>query len=63
LIGPPSKLSDPTGARLSLTGPRAGEVDQFIPWMRYPLDSPFNLVLASKRENQRLRDELMTGVR
>ena len=47
-----------TGARLSLTGPRAGEVDHFIPWARYPLDSPFNLVLASKRENQRLRDEL-----
>ncbi len=47
-----------TGARLSLTDPRAGEVDHFIPWARYPLDSPFNLVLASKRENQRLRDEL-----
>jgi hypothetical protein len=47
-----------TGARLSLTGPRAGEVDHFIPWARYPLDSPFNLVLASRRENNRLRDEL-----
>jgi len=33
-------------------------VDHFIPWSRYPCDSPFNLVLASKRENQRLRDAL-----
>ncbi len=33
-------------------------MDHFIPWAPYPLDSPFNLVLASKRENQRLRDEL-----
>ena len=41
-----------------LSGPRSGQVDHFIPWARYPLDSPFNLVLASKRENQRLRDEL-----
>lgn len=46
------------GARLSLTGPRAGEVDHFIPWARYPLDSPFNLVLASRKENNRMRDEL-----
>jgi hypothetical protein len=48
-----------TGARLNLIGPtRAGEVDHFIPWARYPLDSLFNLMLASNRENQRLRDEL-----
>ena len=33
-------------------------MDHFIPWSRYPCDSPFNLVLASKRENQRLRDAL-----
>ena len=47
-----------TNQRLRLTDPRTVEVDHFIPWARYPLDSPFNLVLASKRENQRLRDEL-----
>lgn len=41
-----------------LPSPRSGEVDHFIPWSRYPCDSPFNLVLASKRENQRLRDAL-----
>ena len=35
-----------------------GEVDHFIPWSRYPCDSPFYLVLARKRENQRLRDAL-----
>jgi len=29
-----------------------------IPWARYPFDSPFNLVLASRKENNRMRDEL-----
>jgi hypothetical protein len=47
-----------TNKRLSLTGPNAGEVDHFIPWARYPFDSPFNLVLASRKENNRMRDEL-----
>jgi hypothetical protein len=47
-----------TNQRLSLTGPNAGEVDHFIPWARYPFDSPFNLVLASRKENNRMRDEL-----
>lgn len=41
-----------------LAGPKAGEVDHFIPWARYPFDSPFNLVLASKKVNNQLRDEL-----
>ena len=31
-----------------LDGPKSGEVDHFIPWARYPFDSPFNLVLASR---------------
>jgi hypothetical protein len=39
-------------------GPKAGEVDHFIPWARYPFDSPFNLVLANKEANKKLRDEL-----
>jgi hypothetical protein len=47
-----------TNQRLSLAGPNAGEVDHFIPWARYPFDSPFNLVLASRKENNRMRDEL-----
>jgi len=47
-----------TNQPLSLTGPNAGEVDHFIPWARYPFDSPFNLVLASRKENNRMRDEL-----
>jgi len=41
-----------------LASPKAGEVDHFIPWARYPFDSPFNLVLASKKVNNQLRDEL-----
>jgi hypothetical protein len=36
----------------------AGEVDHFIPWARYPFDSPFNLVLASRKVNNSLRDSL-----
>lgn len=36
----------------------AGEVDHFIPWARYPFDSPFNLVLASRKINNAMRDEL-----
>lgn len=47
-----------TGDDLPLNGPKAGEVDHFIPWARYPFDSPFNLVLASRKENNRMRDEL-----
>jgi HNH endonuclease len=35
-----------------------GDVDHFIPWARYPFDSPFNLVLASPTINNRFRDEL-----
>ena len=41
-----------------LAGPRGGEVDHFIPWARYPFDSPFNLVLTSRKINNSLRDEL-----
>jgi hypothetical protein len=51
-----------TNQRLSLAGPNAGEVDHFIPWARYPFDSPFNLVLASRKENNRMRDELKPEV-
>jgi hypothetical protein len=36
----------------------AGEVDHFIPWARYPFDSPFNLVLASRKANNTLRYSL-----
>jgi hypothetical protein len=41
-----------------LAKPNAGEVDHFIPWARYPFDSPFNLVLASRKINNSLRDQL-----
>ena len=41
-----------------LAGPRGGEVDHFIPWARYPFDSPFNLVLTSRKINNSMRDEL-----
>lgn len=41
-----------------LVGPERGEVDHFIPWARYPFDSPFNLVLASRRVNNKMRDDL-----
>lgn len=41
-----------------LDDPKSGEVDHFIPWARYPFDSPFNLVLASKAANNKLRDDL-----
>ena len=41
-----------------LAGPKAGDVDHFIPWARYPFDSPFNLVLASKKVNNSFRDSL-----
>jgi hypothetical protein len=47
-----------SSAHLSLTGPKAGNVDHSIPQARYPFDSPFNLVLASRKENNRMRDEL-----
>ena len=43
---------------VKLAGPGAGEVDHFIPWARYPFDSPFNLVLASRKINNSMRDEL-----
>ena len=45
-----------SGAKLD--SPKAGEVDHFIPWARYPFDSPFNLALASKKVNNKCRDEL-----
>lgn len=45
-----------TGKKLS--SPKSGEVDHFIPWSRYPLDSPFNLVLAERAVNNSLRDKL-----
>lgn len=41
-----------------LERPNAGEVDHFIPWSRYPFDSPFNLVLASRKVNNAMRDQL-----
>lgn len=41
-----------------LAAPNKGEVDHFIPWARYPFDSPFNLVLASREVNNKMRDEL-----
>lgn len=45
-----------TGAKLA--SPDSGEVDHFIPWARYPFDSPFNLSLVSKKINNQLRDQL-----
>lgn len=45
-----------TGEKLA--GPQSGEVDHFIPWARYPFDSPFNLVLASRKVNNAMRDAL-----
>ncbi len=45
-----------SGARLR--GPTSGEVDHFIPWSRYPFDSPFNLVLASRQVNNEMRDDM-----
>ena len=45
-----------TNARL--LRPNSAEVDHFIPWSRYPWDSPFNLVLASKEANGRKSDRL-----
>lgn len=41
-----------------LDRPSAGEVDHFIPWSRYPWDSPFNLVLASTKANAKKADRL-----
>ncbi len=41
-----------------LTKSSAWEVDHFIPWARYPFDSPFNLVLVDRRINNELRDQL-----
>ncbi len=41
-----------------LAQPSSGEVDHFIPWARYPFDSPFNLVLATRKINNQLRDSL-----
>jgi hypothetical protein len=43
---------------VKLAEPGAGEIDHFIPWSRYPFDSPFNLVLASRKINNSMRDEL-----
>jgi len=45
-----------TGTRLA--SPAAGDVDHFIPWSRYPLDEPVNLVLASKRANADKSDHI-----
>jgi hypothetical protein len=45
-------------SKVKLAGPNAGEVDHFIPWARYPFDSPFNLVLASRKVNNALRESL-----
>jgi hypothetical protein len=44
--------------RTRLASPAAGEVDHFIPWSRYALDEPINLVLASKRANADKRDHI-----
>lgn len=41
-----------------LAAPEHGEVDHFIPFSRYPHDSGFNLVLASKRANSQKSDHL-----
>lgn len=41
-----------------LRSAKAGHVDHFIPWSRYPFDSPFNLVLASPAVNSAKRDLL-----
>ena len=41
-----------------LASPTAGEVDHFVPWSRYPCDSPFNLVLATRKVNNAKRDML-----
>lgn len=45
-----------TGTRLQ--EPSAGEVDHFLPWARYPLDLPANLVLASTKANSDKRDRI-----
>ena len=45
-----------TGTKLG--SPAAGEVDHFIPWSRYALDEPVNLVLASKRANANKSDHI-----
>ena len=45
-----------TGAKLENS--KSGQVDHFIPWARYPFDSPFNLVLASREANNKLRDQI-----
>jgi CRISPR/Cas system Type II protein with McrA/HNH and RuvC-like nuclease domain len=41
-----------------LNGLREGELDHFIPWARYPFDSPFNLVMVSRKVNNSFRDSL-----
>ncbi len=41
-----------------LASPKTSEVDHFIPWSRYPFDSPFNLALTSRKLNNKLRDSL-----
>ncbi len=45
-----------SGTRLS--SPADAHVDHFIPWSWYPCNSPFNLVLASKRANSAKGDRL-----
>ncbi len=39
-----------------LRGPDSGQIDHFLPWARYPLDLPANLVLASASANGDKRD-------
>jgi 5-methylcytosine-specific restriction endonuclease McrA len=41
-----------------LADPERGHVDHFIPWSRYPCDSPFNLVLACSKANISKRNRL-----
>lgn len=44
-----------TGRRLE---PSQAHVDHFIPWAKYPMNSPFNLVVASASVNLRKSDHL-----
>ncbi len=41
-----------------IASPSVAHVDHFIPWSWYPCNSPFNLVLASKKANIQKRDRL-----
>jgi hypothetical protein len=45
-----------TGKKLA--SPDAGDVDHFIPWSRYAIDEPVNLVLASKPANADKSDHI-----